>query len=97
MGKILSAVNGGKSMHMWSARLRIGSEAVQKHISRRTEMKQSRVLTLEIFPSTVRLRNLCIDSLITVCSSEGTREGNHGNNGTKNHSLQIVYFNGILI
>lgn len=63
-------------------------EAVQKHISKRTEIKQ--VQTVEIFTSTRRLPNLCIDSLITACSSECTREGIHRNNGT--HSLDIVYF-----
>lgn len=72
-------------------------EVIQKHISRRTEIKQGQVHTLEIFTSTVWLPDLCINSLITACSSACTRESNHRNNGTKNHSLDIVYFIGFLL
>lgn len=61
------------------------------------EQKLNKAKFRQIFTSTVRLPDLCIDSLITACSSECTRESNHRNNGTKNHSLDIVYFIGILL
>lgn len=57
-------------MHVCTAKKGPILEAVQKDISRRTDIKQGQVQTLEIFPSTVRPPDLCIDSLIAAQSAQ---------------------------